>query len=61
MHADPLLNLMASRGELNDEDIDEMEARWESGSHLTKTSEADNTDVIAGAAPYELMQFEYLH
>jgi hypothetical protein len=61
MHTDPLLALMERRGELNEADIDEMEARWEAGSHLTKTSEADNTDVIAGAAPYELMQFEYLH
>ena len=50
----PYIELLRSRDELTDEDIQEQErSQWWQGLRAP-TWERDNTNVTAGAAPYEL-------
>jgi hypothetical protein len=55
--SDPLMALMAARGELTDEDVDEQQSVYDSGRHRRGTFEVERTNVTAGAAEYELKQF----
>jgi hypothetical protein len=50
---DPFLALLASRDELEDSDLDELESKWDAGNHLAQIPR-ENTNNTFGAAPYEL-------